>query len=264
MVTQGWIGRPLAAFDLETTGKDPDTALIVTGTLVRITPGEPPVVKTWLADPGIEIPEEASAIHGITTAVAREFGRPARDVVDEVRLSLADVWSDGPVVIYNASYDLTVVTRECGRHHKTPFEVSGPVIDPYILDKALDRYRKGSRTLGETCKHYGVKLDGAHDATEDALAAARVAWKLARTYRLIGESTPDTIHELTAGWFAEQQQSFAKYLRDKVAPKLYREARELAYDPDASTAKAAEADQVAARAAAIAADLKGWPVRGAA
>jgi DNA polymerase-3 subunit epsilon len=244
-----WLDAPMTAFDLETTGKEPDDARIVTGTLVHIAPGTDPVVKTWLADPGIEIPAEASAIHGITTAVAQEFGRPAREVVDEIRLSLADAWFTGPVVIYNASYDLTVVTAECARHHRTPFEVAGPVIDPYIIDKALDRYRKGSRTLATTCEHYGVRLDGAHDATEDALAAARVAWKLARTYRVIGQSTPEKIHDLTVGWYADQQASFADYLTRKIAPGI---------------ADDTERAAVLARAEAIRADLKGWPVRGAA
>lgn len=249
MTGPGWIDQPLAAFDIESTGKDPDDARIVTATLVAIAPGEPPVVKTWLADPGVDIPAEATAIHGVTTAVAREFGRPARDVVDEVRLKLAEAWADGPIVIYNASYDLTVVTRECARHHKTPFEVSGPVIDPFVIDKALDRYRKGSRTLATTCQHYGVKLNGAHDATEDALAAARVAWKLAREYARVGYSTPAELHDLTVGWYAKQQASFADYLTGKIAPTVA--------DP-------AERADVIARAEAIRADLKGWPVRGAA
>jgi DNA polymerase-3 subunit epsilon len=244
-----WLDAPMTAFDLETTGKEPDDARIVTGTLVHIAPGTDPVVKTWLADPGVEIPAEASAIHGITTAVAQEFGRPAREVVDEIRLSLADAWFTGPVVIYNASYDLTVVTAECARHHRTPFEVAGPVIDPYIIDKYLDRYRKGSRTLATTCEHYGVKLNGAHDATEDALAAARLAWKLARKYPRVGNVSPAELHNRTAVWFAEQQASFAEYLRTKIAPGIT--------DQD-------ERAGVLARADAILADVKGWPVRGVA
>lgn len=250
MTGPGWIDQPLAAFDVESTSPEPAEARIVSATLVTITPGETPVVKTWLADPGVEIPEEASKIHGITTAVAREFGRPAREVVDEIRLKLAEAWADGPVVIYNASYDLTVVTAECARHHRTPFEVSGPVIDPYIVDKALDRYRKGSRTLATTCAHYGVKLTAAHDATEDALAAARVAWKLARVYPTrVGNVTPAELHEQTRVWFAEQQARFADHLTRKIAPGI---------------ADLDERSAVLTRAEAILADVKGWPIRGAA
>ncbi len=244
-----WIDQPLAAFDLETTDKEPHVARIVTATLVHIAPGETPVVKKWLADPGIEIPAETTEIHGITTAFAQEFGRPAREVIDEIRLCLAEAWANGPIVIYNAAYDLGVVTAECARHHKSPFEVTGPVIDPYILDKHLDQWRKGKRTLTVTCKHYGVKLDGAHDATEDALAAARVAWKLARKYRRVGNATAAEVHQLTAEWFAEQQQSFAEYLTRKVAPGVE--------DQD-------ERATVLARAEGILADCYGWPVRGAA
>jgi DNA polymerase-3 subunit epsilon len=245
-----WIDQPMTAFDLETTGPEPAEARIVTGTLVRIEPGADPVVKTWLADPGVEIPDEAAAIHGVTTEHAREFGRPAREVIDEIRLSLADAWFTGPVVIYNASFDMTVVTAECARHHKTPFEVAGPVIDPYIIDKQVDRWRKGPRKLGPTCEHYKVKLDGAHDATEDALAAARVAWKQARIYPTqVVHVTPAELHEMTAGWFTEQQLRFADHLTRKIAPGI--------------TDQAERAD-VLARAEAIRADSKGWPVRGAA
>jgi DNA polymerase-3 subunit epsilon len=245
-----WIDQPMSAFDVESTGKDPDDARIVTATLVTIEPGTEPVVKAWLADPGVDIPDEAAGIHGITTEHARQFGRPAREVIDEVRLALADAWFTGPVIAYNASYDLTVVTREVARHHKTPFEVAGPVIDPYIIDKALDRWRKGSRKLTEVCAHYGVRLDGAHNATEDALAAARVAWKQARIYPTqVGHVTPAELHEMTAGWFTEQQLRFADHLTQKIAPGI--------------TDQAERAD-VLARAEAIRADSKGWPVRGAA
>ena len=73
-----WSMHPRAAFDLETTGKDPRTARIVTASIVMVDEaGAVADTHEWLADPGMEIPEEAAAIHGISTAHAREHGRPA-------------------------------------------------------------------------------------------------------------------------------------------------------------------------------------------
>ena len=52
------------------------------------------------------------------------------------------------------------------------FTVTGPVFDPYVIDRVRDPYRRGKRNLGALCKHYGVRLDNAHEATADATAAA--------------------------------------------------------------------------------------------
>ena len=51
------------------------------------------------------------------------------------------------------------------------------MFDPYLIDRVKDRYRKGKRTLTDLCREYKVTLDNAHEATADALAAARIAWK---------------------------------------------------------------------------------------
>jgi DNA polymerase III subunit epsilon len=75
-----------------------------------------------------------------------------------------------------------VLDREQRRHgiERSPLAPAdfGPVIDPLLIDKHLDRYRKGSRKLVAICEHYGAKLDDAHEAGSDALAAARAAWVL--------------------------------------------------------------------------------------
>src|SRR5699024_6812351 len=57
------------------------------------------------------------------------------------------------------------------------FTVPGPVFGPYLIDRGEARYRKGKRTLGDLCREYKVTLDNAHEATADALAAARIARK---------------------------------------------------------------------------------------
>ncbi|MCA1943131.1 MAG: 3'-5' exonuclease, partial [Yonghaparkia sp.] len=79
------LDRELAVFDLETTGVDVRTARIVTACVAVLDASGAVVARRdWLADPGVEIPEGAAAIHGITTERARAEGRPAAEVVAEV------------------------------------------------------------------------------------------------------------------------------------------------------------------------------------
>jgi len=68
-----WHTDPMVAFDLETTGVDPETARIVTATIVRIH-GAEVTSREWLVNPGVDIPAGATAIHGVTTEHARASG----------------------------------------------------------------------------------------------------------------------------------------------------------------------------------------------
>jgi len=82
-VSTGWAVAPLAAYDSETTSADPHTAHLVTACVVTINDGDP-TPRTWLANPGIDIPAEATAVHGITTEHAREHGQDPAVVADQV------------------------------------------------------------------------------------------------------------------------------------------------------------------------------------
>ena len=140
--------------------------------VIRIA-GRDVVKKETLADPGVEIPEAAAKIHGITTEKARAEGRPHDEVLHETVNAIKAAWDEGfTLIVYNAPYDLSVLRNLTG-----DFTVTGPVFDPYLIDRVKDRYRKGKRTLGDLCREYKVTLDNAHEATADALAAARIAWK---------------------------------------------------------------------------------------
>ncbi|HEY1155573.1 MAG TPA: 3'-5' exonuclease, partial [Arthrobacter sp.] len=62
-----WNTLPRAAFDLETTGRNSRAARIVTASITVVDhQGEVIEEHEWLADPGVEIPAEASDVHGIT------------------------------------------------------------------------------------------------------------------------------------------------------------------------------------------------------
>jgi DNA polymerase III subunit epsilon len=234
-----WHGEPLVGFDLETTGTEPLEARIVTAAIVGVRAGEPVRRRGWLADPGIRIPAQASAIHGISSERATAEGRPAREVADEIAETLTGYWAQGvPVVAYNAAFDLTLLTAELQRHGLPSLSDRlaggpiGPVIDPYTIDRAVDRYRKGKRTLEAVCVEYGVILDAAHDASADALAAVRVACAIAQRHAPVAALTPAELHERQIDWYAEWAADFQRFLRKKGSPEAVVDAswplRELA------------------------------------
>jgi len=201
----------VGVFDLETTGVDVTTDRIVTAHVGLLGPGGAVrESRSWMADPGIEIPEGATAVHGITTAHARAHGRPARAVIAEIVDALRELFAAGvPVVAYNAPYDFSLLKYEALRHGIPPISEPAPVIDPLVLDKAHDRYRKGKRTLEVVAAHYAVPLVGAHDAAADAIAAGRVAQALARRFALTGPV--GELHTQQIGWARDQAESLTEY-----------------------------------------------------
>ncbi|MEU6094845.1 3'-5' exonuclease [Streptomyces sp. NPDC047079] len=207
-----WYEGPLAAFDTETTGVDVETDRIVSAAVVvQDAPGTRPRVSRWLVNPGVPVPAEATAVHGLTEEHLQHNGRWPSPVMEEIAKELAEQAALGrPLVVMNAPFDLTLLDRELRRHRACALErwfASQPlcVLDPRVLDKHLDRYRKGRRTLTDLCAHYGVALKGAHDAAADAVAALEVVRALGRRYATrLERLTPVELHSLQTGWHAAQ------------------------------------------------------------
>lgn len=210
--TPDWV-RVVGVFDLETTGIDVTTDRIVTAHVgVLDASGTVIQAKDWLADPGVPIPEGASAIHGISTEHARDHGRPAVEVVDEVVGALRALLDAGiPVVAYNAPYDFSLLKYEALRHGIAPITDPSPVIDPLVVDKAYDRWRRGKRTLEVVAAHYAVRLDGAHEASADAIAAGRVAQALAARFAPWLPPSIEELHTQQIAWARTQAASLTEY-----------------------------------------------------
>ncbi|MFD3517515.1 3'-5' exonuclease [Streptomyces sp. NPDC058657] len=222
----GWHGESLIGFDLETTGTDPLESRIVTAAVVEVRGGVVTGQRLWLADPGVRIPSQASAIHGISSERASAEGRPAREVADEVAQLLVENWARGvPVVAYNAAFDLTLLSAELARYGLPALgdrlaaltgDVGiGPVVDPLTIDRAVDRYRRGKRTLEAVCVEYAVVLDGAHEASADALAAVHVALAIAERHPSIAALTLSELHQEQVKWYADWATGFQEFLREK-------------------------------------------------
>lgn len=227
-----WHLGPLCAFDTESTGVDRREARIVTGyaaTILgaddgrRVVPG-----AQVLIDPGVDIPEEATRVHGVTTEVAQAKGCLPVDGIYAIVAALARALKARiPIVGFNLSYDFGLLHHECLRHGvptlaemlgKAPDAMFGPVIDAHVLDKHVDPYRRGSRKLDDskgpgTATHYGVPLTAAHTADADAIASARVAVRIAQLYPEVGGADLGTLWTLQRRWRAEQMDSLTRYFR---------------------------------------------------
>ena len=219
-----WPLGPLLGFDTETTGVDPSGDRLVTAALVwRAEPQadgvRPQSVTTWLADPGVEIPEAASAVHGVTTEQARAEGRPVTEVLTEVSDHLVAAMTAGtPVIAFNASYDLTLMEAELARHGLPTMRSRlgrelGPIADPLVLDRAVDRYRRGKRRLGDLCEVYGVRVDEAlHTAEVDVAATLDVLEALTAAHPQLSELGPDELVAFQARAHRTWAESFNKWL----------------------------------------------------
>lgn len=197
-----WCDMRMYAVDCESTGVDVETDRIVTAAVAIVGGGLETETLELLANPGVEIPAEATAVHGITTERARAEGHPERDVVFVVLNALAARQPGCAVVCQNARFDLTLLDRAARRHDLTPLSDREPplhVVDVRVVDLWLDTFRAGKRTLADLCREYGVSLDAAHDAAADAVAAARVAWWIAHKVDVFRRGRGrDEIRELLA------------------------------------------------------------------
>lgn len=214
-----WHTGPMATLDFETTGVDP-----VSDRVVSVAALGPSGWGTneWAPDleglinPGVPIPERSSAVHGIRDAdVATAPAAPVAiaAIVDWInRLAAERI----VLVVYNAPYDLTMLRAEAQRHDiAQPTWEDLVVADPLVLDWAADRYRRGKRTLTITAEHYGVTLDGAHEARADAVAARELARAIALKHSSVGTLSFDQLMSQQREWFAAKTESWNEWARSK-------------------------------------------------
>ncbi|MFF1394068.1 3'-5' exonuclease [Streptomyces sp. NPDC058287] len=207
-----WYEGPLAAFDTETTGVDVESDRIVSAAIVvQDAAGSRPRVSRWLVNPGVPVPAGATEVHGLTDEHLQRNGRWPAPVMEEIARLLGEQAAAGrPLVVMNAPFDLTLLDRELRRHRASALgrymeSSSLCVLDPRVLDKHLDRYRKGRRTLTDLCAHYEVELEGAHDAAADALASLDVVRAVGRRFASrLERLSPAELHTLQAVWHAAQ------------------------------------------------------------
>lgn len=220
-----WANGPLLGLDLETTGADPETARVVQWALVAIGHGQQVARRQHgLVNPGVPIPDEARAVHGISDAAVRERGTNPRPTLEMIDRELADAsWQVVPVVAYNGVYDLTVLTRECDRHGaRRAARAAGSrlcLIDPYVLDRGADRYRKGKRTLTDLARHYDVEQRGAHDALADVETTLALLPAIVERHPWLAHMSLDELQDFQAATMREWAASLTRYFARQGNPR---------------------------------------------
>ena len=176
--------HPLVIFDLETTGADKTYDRIVELAALKLGRGERPETFVRRVNPGVKIPREASAVHGITDADVRDlplFATFAPQVVS--------FFAGCDIAGYNVrQFDLPVLVRECDRAG-CPFPLDGR----RVIDAQTIFFKKEPRDLSAAVRLFARREHAnAHDALADVIATAEVlAGELARY-----EDLPRTIEGL--------------------------------------------------------------------
>lgn len=216
-----WPLGPMLGFDTETTGVNTETDRIVSAALVNAAAGQGRNSETVFINPGVSIPQGATQIHGITNEWIQTNGEPPDTALEAVVMILAAVLRDHdqPLVGHNITYDLTILDRECRRHGVVPLSDRvdiWPVVDTLVLDKAVDKFRKGTgmRKLEAITQLYRVPAIGqAHTAEADAYAAVAVAYRIGTVYKAVGDLSLEQLHHWQVELKVGQDKSLASWLK---------------------------------------------------
>lgn len=173
--------RDLVFFDLETTGVSIQEHRIIELYAVRVSPDGSRRDLHHYVNPGMPIPEEATAIHGITDELVAD--KPSfAEVSDE----LATFFSDADLGGFNVRrFDVPMLMEEFHRCKKYPILLKHVrVIDPYIIF-----LKKESRNLAAAVRFYcEEEHEEAHAAQADVEATMKVFSKQLERYEDLGQT----------------------------------------------------------------------------
>ena len=160
------LNRPICFFDLETTGIDVAKDRIVEISIFKVFPNGNKESKTWLVNPTISIPPQATAIHGISNEkVANEptFTALASQVHNMIK--------DSDLAGFNSDrFDIPLLAEELLRA-KVDFDMKNRV----SVDVQTIFHKKEERTLSAALKFYcGKSLENAHSAEADTMATYEI------------------------------------------------------------------------------------------
>jgi DNA polymerase-3 subunit epsilon len=193
-----WHDIPIALLDVETTGRDASVDRVVEIGIVIARHGLVTARYNWLLNPGIPIPAEVSAIHGIKDEDVKDAPR-FDAIAHEVSAALSGCLPGA----YNAAFDRAFLVSEFGRTAPAPSAGDGASaastpaaaavppalrkdvewVDPLVWAREIQQGEK-SRALGEVAARLGVKLENAHRASDDAEAAVLVLYSLAKSGKI--------------------------------------------------------------------------------
>ena len=155
--------RRAVCLDLETTGVSPEHDRIVQVACVELLDGiRLGATACWLVNPGIPIPADASAVHGITDEMVKNS--PEFPVIVDDLLAFL---SDSPIIAHNAKFDLSFLQESLRRLDRAALR--NEVIDTLPLLRRINGVGRASLDAG--CRMFGIDLarrKDRHDALIDA------------------------------------------------------------------------------------------------
>ncbi len=166
------------AFDTETTGLFISSRVVELGA-VKFRASE--VLETFqsMVDPGEPIPDDATAVHGITDH--QVAGQP---LIAQVLPQFEVFAQDAVLVAHNAPYDIGILATEYARLRRAPLD--SPVLDSCALARTA-RLGTSNHKLGTLAEYFGISRS-AHRALADSLAVHQVFWRCLKRLRY----TPET------------------------------------------------------------------------
>ena len=174
------LARPIAFFDLETTGVNLATDRIIEVAIIKILPDGTRQVKRKLINPGIPIPAETTAIHGITDEMVKD-APSFKQCGNELKQFIENCDMGG----YNSNrFDIPILMEE--------FLRAGMEVDlstRKMVDVQHIFYKMEPRTLTAAYKYYCDKeLVDAHSAEADVNATIDVFMSQIERYPHLGNS----------------------------------------------------------------------------
>ena len=150
------INKPICFFDLETTGVNVSTDRIIEISILKVLPNGNRQSMTWLVNPGIKIPKEATNIHGIDNEMVMNepnFNDIAPDVMSMINnCDLAGYNSD--------KFDIPLLAEELLRA-----EIDFNLDNIMTIDVQNIFHKMEQRTLTAAYQFYcGKILDNAHSS----------------------------------------------------------------------------------------------------
>ncbi|MCB9192513.1 MAG: 3'-5' exonuclease [Flavobacteriales bacterium] len=158
--------RPLATFDLETTGVNVAEDRIVEISIIKLNPDGTEETLTELVNPGIPIPIEASSVHGITNEKVTD--KPS---FKELASTIVDFIGDADLSGYNClKFDVPLLMEEFLRN-----DIDFSMRNRKVVDVQNIFHRMEQRTLVAAYKFYcNGDLTNAHSAEADTRATLDV------------------------------------------------------------------------------------------
>lgn len=177
-------GASYVVFDLETTGFSPRFDEVTEIGAVKIRDGRIVDRFSTFVNPMQPIPPRVVELTHITNDMVA-----GADPIDVVLPRFEEFIDDSILVAHNASFDSRFI--EFRRKGKVPYAT----IDTLLLARSLDIQVKNYK-LGTLAKRFGINLQGAHRAVNDAEATAELFIQLQAMAAKVGIENPEDLNRL--------------------------------------------------------------------